>query len=268
MYCTNVIRDDGFGSQYQNIMSCILFTEICLSKQFALTQTDFKTVYMDEAYKMHSIMNLESEFKRIEEIAPSSSINAISDSITYPWVYQNIDRCICSNTMDKIRKAFHKKHYSQYALPNNRDEVHVAVHIRRPSNHPNIDLPSHIGGYDVKSNGIDYACKVCCRYSSNDRYTDAMNAIRAKYDACGKPCVFYIVSEGKPDDFASLIREDVKLFINKSVEESFCKLVYADVLVCGFSSFSYAAAMLRTTDQQTWHQRDFWCPPASCWHVF
>jgi hypothetical protein len=268
MYGTNCVANDGFGSQYQNIISCILYTEIALGKQFVLSPTDFVTVYMDDAANIEAIMNIDSEFPRVSDIPPDAVIEQQEQSVTYPFVYQHVDTCIQSMTMEKIRKAFHKKHIQHNPFSSITDRVIVAVHVRRPSNHPNIDIPSHTNGHDVKNNGIEHASRVCCRYHTNDRYIPTISAIRDAYASQGKRCLFHIVSEGKPEDYTSLLHDDVVLCINESVEDSFRKLVYADVLVCSFSSFSYSAALLRRPDQTVWHQHDFWCPPASWWNVY
>ena len=260
MFYTNQPRDDGFGSQFLSLVRAILYVEIHLQSSFIVTSPQLHHIYGDDASDLESIINLNSIYPNIKDTSTNSQITVVYDSSTYPYAEDNMDHSVNSATMDKIRIAFHNKNKTKYtSLFDRTDEgvVHVAIHVRRPSLHPNIDTPAQLLGHDVKSMSMEQAASFSVRFIHDERYLCVMKTIREKYKHMGKKCKFYIVSEGKPELFDSFVKsDDVILCVNKSIEESFCTLVYADVLVVSWSAFSYLAAMIK--------HNDVWCPTEFC----
>ncbi len=253
-------RWDGFGAQYQDMIYDILYTRLVLDGVFAYTSPNFHVVYGEDASNIEDIMNLQSVYRNAREY---DIVHTFPMKDAYNFVDANITSCINSWVMDEIRRAFHLKHAEKYKgyWDRNNDVVTVAVHIRRPSNNHNVDIPDHLNGHDVKAMNMEQFTKVTGRFTSNDRYLEAMEAIRKKH----KRCVFHIVSEGTPDMFECFKADDVYLHLNNSVEDSFCRLVYSDILVISCSSFSYTAALIQ--NKEVWYQ-PFWHPPASGWIAF
>ena len=264
MYYTNTRREDGFGAQYQSLIFNIVFTEEYRKAVFAYTSPDFVKVYGDEADELEAIMNLKGLFPKKEEVEERGETVIVNNEFkeTFPYFEANIDNYIRSASMEKIRRAFNERN-GQFAFVK-RDEniVNVAVHIRRPSKNPNIDLKEHLEGVDVKTLSIEESARSCPRFSVNDRYLRVMQHLRHKYGGRSR---FYIFAEGDMTDFENLKGDDVIFELDKPVDYSFSKLVYADVLVASWSSFSYTAALL--SKGEVWYQ-PFWHRGASHWNRY
>ena len=79
------------------------------------------------------------------------------------------------------------------------------------------------------------------RYVSEEAISEVVASLRAAMSGVAHEVHLY--SEGEPSDFRWL-PEDIQLHLNGDALTTFHKLVTADVLVMGKSSFSYAAAIL------------------------
>lgn len=263
---TNIVRSDGFGAQYQCIMFAVLYVCIHLNANFILTPTNFHEVYGSDAHLIHKNMGLHHLFESVE--VTNGDVQSVGMTESYHFVENNIETCLQSETMAKIRRAYDIEHEHD-PQPYSSDDpcvIHVAIHIRRPSNNPNVDIPSHLNGLDVKNMAIDVVAQHCPRFTVNGRYKHVMDVLRAKYEQQGKKCLFHIVSEGREEQFAELASDgNVIVHLNESVRDSFHKLVCADVLVICSSSFSYAAAFLGKGE--VWYQ-PFWHRCADTWHPY
>ena len=209
-YITNRIKDDGFGSQYQLIISCILYAELN-GFEYVYTQPNLKTVYEDEDIKLYEIMNIEKYFKNINDI-DKNIIEVVDESKTYSFVNQNIDTCLNSNTMKKIRNIFKENKNLNYF---NKDFFNIAIHIRRCSLHKNIDLQSHYGDLNVDlKNIVDKSIlpTLSERFTDDSYYIELMNMIRNQHPNAK----FHIYSEGVESDFSNFkakikIKQKLKL---------------------------------------------------------
>jgi hypothetical protein len=108
-----------------------------------------------------------------------------------------------------------------------------------------MDLPPQIEGLDVKNMTLEQAVQASPRFASNERYLNVIQYIRTLCNSQGKTAQFHIVSDGKPEHFDCFKADDIELHLKESVEQSYCRLVYADVLVICHSAFSYTAGLLR-----------------------
>lgn len=260
---TNTITNDGFGSQYQHIICAILYTELALRSIFVLSKPDLETVYGEDAQDLRNIMNLDTVFSDAKHF---DNVIQLSVADTYPYAENNLDTCLKSESIEKIRNAFHAKHQYKYnVFYNDINVIHVAIHIRRPSMHCNIDLPSHHDNMNIKQMSVDELALCSRRFADNNRYIEVMQKLRTKYNQMNAKCKFYIVSEGPPELFICFMKDDVELCLNETVEDSFCRLIYANVLVICSSSFSYVAALL--SKNEIWYQ-PFWHKPASNWIAY
>lgn len=269
MIYTNPPRVDGFGAQYLSIIFAILYVELYLRSSFALTSPNYKVVYGDEAKDIESIMNLASVYPNVLDL--DEPVQRVTDGESYSFSESHIDMCINSSTMQKIRNAFHEKHqhtFNEYRKNIDTSTVNVAVHIRRPSLNPNVDIPQDLDGHEVKNKTIEQIASMNLnpnRYVINERFMNVMNVIRQHYAQQDKKCRFHILSEGNPIDFECFKADDVEFHLNDTVERTFCYLVYADALVLSVSSFSYTAALLNPTN--VWFQ-PFCHRAVSTWHPY
>ena len=246
--CTNLIRDDGFGAQYQTIICAILCTELH-GHPFAYSRPNLAKVYSAaEIEEMETLMNFRGNY-----LTADGFENKVHIQASYAFVEQNIDACLASPSMKKIKGLFSQNKQR----PFDTDQVHVAVHIRRPSISPTIDNPDQIEGHHVKALR-DFSSDHVERFTRDSHFLTVMDQIRSKHPTA----LFHIFSEGDPDLFRAFEAPDVVLHLNEPVTDTFTKLVFADVLVTCKSAFSYVAALL--SDGEVWYT-PFCHAPASHW---
>jgi hypothetical protein len=175
----------------------------------------------------------------------------------FNYVERNIDRCMKSKSMARIKENYwkNKDRVSErkrvYRIPDGDDKYtyHLAVHIRRP----NCD--------DTRPNGGE-------EYT-NEYYIKSLLTIREKYmkQDSNNRIQFHIYSQGNEERFANfcthdIIGKDVILHINDSNEDSYIGMTVADILVTSASSYSYSAAFFCDGDI---YYTEFWHKPCSWW---
>lgn len=252
---TNTARIDGFGAQYQNIISDIMYA-LEHNGEYIHTHPNFEEIYEDEALELTNAMNVKSGYRSIHDLSPEDRkcVNIIGRGSSYPNFERKMEIYLKSPEMDKIRELFTTNNKN----PFDQDKTHVAVHIRRCSTHKNIDLTSHHGGIDIKNAPVDSLHTLSTRFLPDSYYLSIINEIRIN----NKNVLFHIYSEGKEEDFSNFVSEDTVLHINKTVIDTFTALVHADILVTSPSSFSYCAAFL---SKGTVYAKIFWHKNASFW---
>jgi len=214
---------EGMGSQFLTIIRAIIFCEFH-GLAFVYTKPDWSSVYSkNEADIINNTINIESLF-RIND----GSAHIISHAITYPFVDSNIDICLQSNSMHKIKQIM--KRYNPFS-----EGFHVVLHVRRPSTNTNIDIPEFVG--DVK-NIVDFSNDQTERYTSDRYFLEHITNIRKTHPGA----IIHVISDGNPDIFNSFESAGVILHINNSVIDAFMMMVHADILVTSRSTFSYTAA--------------------------
>ena len=232
---TNSYRDDGFGAQYQSIMSGIAYCE-------------------KMKYKFHF-----TRFKTIEHIKTSQEVDSLTNFIGIPTKKENI-KCDISESFSKIVHGAIKpsyfytpyvltkirRYYYSTSKPIIKNQSEISIHIRRG------DVVS-----DSSNNNINI------RYTSNVVYSKIINFLTKKYP--DKKITIY--SQGKLEDFKdlqSINRSKISLFLNGDIKETFHRLVSSNILVTSKSSFSYTAAILNTNKI---YYLDFWHKPLDHWEL-
>jgi hypothetical protein len=244
-----MIRRDGFGSEFQTIVCAILCSELH-GHEFRYTRPDFSTLYSpSEAEDFENVMNIRGNY-------PDSQTGdyAVSHRESYPFFESNIDACLASDSMKKIKSLFRAGKNN----PFDKNYTHVAVHIRRPSLSSTVDTPEQSGGINVKLI-TDFSVDQGDRFTNDKHFLDAIDTIRTKHPNA----LFHIFSQGDPSLFKAFEAPDVMLHLNEPVHETFTMCVFADVLMMSKSSFSYLAALL--SDGEIWFT-PFWHRPASHWN--
>jgi hypothetical protein len=254
---TNPITDDGFGSQYQNLIFSIIYSSIN-NTEFIYSKLNFETVYEDDAKSLREIINVENTFRNLSDLSDEekNKVQILNQNNTYSFFQNNIDYCLKSDAMKLIRNLYTEKNPNQY----NKCYTNVAIHIRRCSLHKNIDIESHMNNINVKIIPINLLPSVSQRYLSDTYYLNIIEEIKLNH--VGKPLKFYIFSEGKDEDFFNFNDKSIELRINESIENTFSGLVHADILLTSASSFSYVAALISTN---TIYAKTFWHTHASHW---
>ena len=201
-YYTIKERIDGFGAQYQNIIFGILYTEIKL-----------KGVYIHKKIKSmeHNYNNNPYFLENIEELMNLSEfINSevepkyLPNDKVYQWVEENLDYCLISETMKKIRNCFWRNKIKK--------EIDIAVHIRRPNIHDN------------RIDGVN---------TPDEYYLDIIKRFL-------KP--IHIYSQGNESLFECF--KKYNLHLNEELTSTFLDMVSSKIFIMSARSLSYCVALL------------------------
>jgi hypothetical protein len=238
MLYTHETRTDGFGAQYQTIITTILW---CKENHKNYLYSGLNRVEHnynnDPNYTnlLENIINLKDNFKyrtnNTIEIKFSNIRNEFENNIDY---YCN------SETMKFIKDCFWKnKEKDQFK----NNKMNIAVQIRRANSHDN----GHAGPRAT---------------TPNTYYLNIMNEIRDKYT--DKELLFHIYSQGKQNNFKELNREDVVFHLDEDISTTFTGMVASDILITSPSSFSYVAALL---SDGIIYYKPFWHNPKKTWNI-
>jgi len=226
-YLTIAGKCDGFGAQYQSILSGISF---CKYMNYIYVHTP--CAIMD-----HNIdVNAANEFIGIKR---DSALDDISCNIVTPLIEEvHFSETPSIYYTDDVLEYVRKCYYSS-KKPSGCD-VDIAIHIRRG---------------DVRHDNTD----TMNRYINNDVYNIIINKLQEKYPVY-KITIF---SEGKYEDFKKLSLDETCFRLNTDIFETFHSLVSSKVLIMGFSSFSYSAGII--SSNIVYHYDAFWHNKLNHW---
>lgn len=235
MFITNIPTNDGFGSQFQNIISYILIADVH-GYQFIYTPlTTVEHNYDNNAEfieQLEFLMNIKNHFP----IVGSHQINIFIDNPKKNYIDRNIKKYANTKSLQKIKNIFwenkNKNHF-------NNNNINVTVHVRRPNS------------CDNRIKGTN---------TPDQYYFTVINKIREIYP----DAIFHIYSQGSIENFLNYCADDTILHINESIVNTFIGLVASDVLVMSASSFSYVAALLH--DGIVFYH-PFWHAPLNNWFI-
>jgi hypothetical protein len=236
---THENRSDGFGAQYQGIIT----TYICCAKHsvnYKYTQLSYveHNYNNDMSYinKLEDLMNLKENIETNHDNT-STEIKFFDVS---SYFENNIDECCASNEMKFVKECFWKNKEKNHFKNN---KINIAVHIRRENFHDR-------GQAGNRAN------------VPNTYYLNIMNELREKYK--DKELLFHIYSQGTINNFEVLQKEDVEFHLDEEITKTFVGLVAADILIISPSSFSYVAALL--SDGIVYYKQ-FWHNPKKDWII-
>lgn len=236
---TNYGLSDGFGSQFQHIICCILIAYKMGNTFVYNPLSSMEHNYdNDPAFleKIENLMNIKPYFTNINDESLKNKQIEYWDMNAKYAIDANISAFVTDEFIERIKTMFWANK-SRDVFKN--EKINIAVHIRRPNNHDN-----RIKGSDTP----------------DLFYINAMNRIRTEY--AGKDLQFHIYSQGDITQFDMYKAEDVVFHIDQDLCSSFIELVASDVLITSFSSLSYIAGYL--TDGVVYYHK-FWHPPRSKW---
>ena len=225
MYLTVKGKTDGFGAQYQAILSGIAY---CRYKKITYIHTPFFNLYHGvDTKKANEFIGIDTniEMYKFENIIELPFVREVHYS-KLPSIYYT------KETLEYIRNCYYS------TLKPDVTQFDIAIHIRR-------------GDVDINKNSE--------RYLSNDVYKKIISKLRELHPEKN----ITIFSEGKNEDFKELGLEDSSFKLNLDVFETFHSLVTSKILVIGFSSFSYCAGLISTNTvyyhDSFWHKKlDHW----------
>ena len=202
-------KTDGFGAQYQSIMSGIAY---CKFKNYNYIHTPFKKI--SQSYNQEESLN---KFIGIPIIDFKDNIN-ISEKFSKTVHYSQNPSNYYTNEVLKILRNYY------YSTPKpSIENIDIAIHIRR-------------GDVDFKTHPR--------RYTSNIHYNKIIKYFNSKYPNYN----IVIFSEGSLEDFNKIKGKNISFRLNENIEKTFHSLVSSKIFVMAKSSFSYSAALLNTND--------------------
>lgn len=214
---------DGFGEQYKMILLTMFFAE----------RHGFRYIYETPPAMQHNYEN-EPDFIACKERlwnleqfrGTGSPITLLSVSIPDLLHYweTNLEHASTSKALQLAGQLFFEANEG----PDEGVPV-VAIHIRRPNEHD----------FGVRSFEVPLSV-----------YLEIFQYLQKTY---GTTHQLTVVSQGRPTEefFQGLTKAfpGIRLIVDESVENAFCRLVYADVLVMAPSALSYVAGLLRKPTQ-------------------
>jgi hypothetical protein len=244
-YISNKCNGDGFGSQFQYLVSILL---ICYRNgyQFAYNKlTSMEHNYENDPdfmEKMENLMNLRPHFISFDDAVLQDAYITIYDMTAKYVIDNNINDYARDEYLDQIKTMFWANKNRNAVFPQIEGEpktTHVAVHIRR------------LNSVDNRTTGTD---------TPDQFYLDAIQRVRNEHPDL--KLMFHIYSQGSLDSFQCYVAEDTVLHIDESIETTFIGMVASDMLITSFSSLSYIAAFL---SDGIIYYHPFWHPPRSTW---
>lgn len=218
-------KSDGFGAQYQAMMSGIAF---CEYKNYTYVHTPFHS--LDHGLNLDE-MNKFIGLKNEKEYSQDELKNIIHEDFSHDVHFgPNPSMYYTDKVLKKIRDAYYSTEKPQ--IP----DIDIAIHIRR-------------GDVGPDANN---------RYTGNDIYAKAIKALKKKHP----DYKIKVFSQGKIEDFKDLGLDDSAFQLNAPVTNTFHSLVRAKIFVMAKSSFSYAAAIL---NENTIYYVEFHHKPLDKW---
>ena len=264
-YYSTIPFDDGLGAQFQRFAWTCIYAEECEESTFIYRSPEkMAHNYTGEPNyieKLETLMNMKPHYMNYNEARADKTIDEILTPDFYDifnYVERNIDKCMKSESMARIKKYYWQNKDSVrdrprlYRIPEGDHTYthHLAAHIRRP----NCD--------DTRPNGGE-------EYT-NEYYIKSLLTIQEKYlkqDSSNR-IQFHIYSQGTEDKFANIsgheiLGPDIMMHINDSNEDTYLAMTMADILVTSASSYSYSAAFFCNGDI---FYTEFWHKPCSWWN--
>lgn len=238
-HITNIRLSDGFGSQYQHIICCLLISYrsnfVFVYNPISIMEHNYDND-PDYLEKMEHLMNVRPYFiSRYHDSMKDIPLTECDMTAKY-LVDKDIEGYATDESLAKIKEMFWANK-NRNVFTNGK--TNVAVHIRRPN------------GHDNRLKGSD---------TPDGFYLKAIERIREENP--DKDLRFHIYSQGNIEQFECFQAEDTELHIDEDLSKTFIEMVAADILVTSFSSLSYIAGYL--SDGVVYYH-NFWHPPRYNW---
>jgi hypothetical protein len=243
-------RDDGFGSQFQNIISTILYAKF---NNMEYVHFPIKTMahnYDEDPDFLDIIeetMNISKKYRRDKDLKKKEKQKVISKLWMKREMDNNIDKYLKSKELKDIKKNYFKNKCGKKQFFNI-NKVNVAIHVRNLNSH-DTEHVQRFGKNWIETQSIDL-----------------LKLIKSLEDKYGKDnIVFHIFSQGNTNEFKTLTnnRNNMELHLNDPVEYAFHLMALADILVINKSSYSYCAALICNAKQI--YYKKFWHKPGNNW---
>ena len=244
-------QTDGFGSQFQNIISTIVccgirgFEYIHRPIGSAEHNYDNDSKYINT---LNETINIDKNIRIVSDITDKKTLKTGNFK---GYFDKNFEKCINSQTL-----ADYKIQYMKNKLDNSKffpdNKFNISIHIRVFNTH---DLQKCYK-FRFKNDGPGQQIKTAIKL---------MNKLQKQYT--NKHIIFHIFSQGKEQNFKIFKNNftNVRLHLDEPVEITFHKMVISDVLLINKSSISYTAALL--TNAQVYY-KPFWHATGKKWIAY
>ena len=279
-YITNYLHNDGFGSQYQNIISVIL---IALKNNFTFIYSPFTHIehnYENDSFyieKMEELINIKNHFSSEK----SDLIKCESYQIAKKIIDDNINYYITSENLNIIKNIFWENKINneitkkKYAFGNDGDNVnniHLSIHIRRKNIHdPLFDSYNRYIENNIFYNILSQICYINDNKEHDKLFIGIHESIYTERKI-QKKIIIHIFSQGDIHDFIcfqqlkkTFLFVEIIFHLNEDIAKSFVQMVASDILVISPSSFSYSAALISDGDI---YYKPFWHNPLPHWKKY
>lgn len=218
-------KTDGFGAQYQAIMSGLAY---CNYHRYIYVHTPFKQIeHGVDVAQANEFIGIEEDTGCYEDVKIyAEEYSHFVHIFATPSIFYN------EQTLSILRNYYNKNEKPVI------DNIDIAIHIRRG---------------DVSYN------KNKERYVDDEFYRKIIRLLKIKYPKYS----ITIFSEGKYKDFRRLKLDEKCFRLNEDVFKTFHSLVKAKVLIQSLSSFSYSAGILN--ENQVYWMDGFWSYKLDHW---
>ena len=245
MFVCPKAQEDGYGSQFQNIISAIVYAELNNLEYVHRPIKNMEHNYDNDPYfvkRLNEHMNIDTKYRIIDKV--NTNEKEIKSKITFKQYFdKNFEKYYNSKSLKNIRKNYlankkPKSHYFKKGI------VHITVHLRRHNSHDSRGVPIF-----------------------DDKYLNIMKQINEKYTKLNVKHQFHIESQGKIEDFKhfSDVFTNITFHLNDLPEVAFHRMVISDILMTNASSYSYTAALL---SKGLIFYKKFWHTGAEKWKHF
>ena len=199
-------KTDGFGAQYQAIMSGIAY---CNHNDYIYVHTPISKLEHDtDVGKANEFIGIDTSLLHsYDSIKIKKEYESNVHYCKTPSIYYN------SKVLEYIRNSYYSTKKPEI------DPIDIAIHIRRG------DVSK------VKNKN---------RYTDNDYYIKLIEKLKNRYPIF----TITVFSEGEYKDFNNLGLEESCFRLSADIFETFHSLVCSKILIQSFSSFSYCAGII------------------------
>jgi hypothetical protein len=215
---TNPFRTYGFGAQYAEIISNIVYAGMT-NKLFLYTpfaEMEFNTDNDCE------FLNKKEDLINIYKHFPINNDRTFQQRFVgscLGYFLENIDTCVKHPSFHKVKEVFNEGKNKSNVF--NNKNLNISIHIRRPNQGDSIS----------------------CSNVENIYYLKIIDTLRKKHHSDSP--LFHIYSNDDLNHMKIVYSaDDILLHINESIERTFIGMVFADILFVAPSGLSFCAGLL------------------------
>lgn len=226
-------QDDGFGSQFQNIVASHVFSVVhglsfCATPISAIEHNyNDDPAFLENVKSLISLPFVSAEHGRITHLENKKA-----------W----LDNFLREPSTARVAKRILTTLNRDFVIHNTGDPSREAVvHVRKRNMHDNDQADT---------------------YSRDHIICSAMRSVLQLHEEV----IFHVHSQGRVEDFGTFQDERIILHLDAPLREVFTDMVHAKILITTTSSLSYSAALL--SQGEIWAPNNFWHTSPPYWKTY